>query len=413
MKHAHIVAIALLVGVAVAVAAPPQQRTFVTPSFQGHVYRMEAPAGWTVTFANDYGFELSSQSDLRRAGIRIALSVAPIPKMHLVKHGWKPDGSALPGEVLASYVKGIRRWKDQKTFERSVGRLAGHSALCRAIGPGTLYDPTKKTPVPTEGAIQKTYHVMTTDYTHISASLRTNRVLHESQGVFRRLLPVAEKVVASIREIDLSAMSEQEKARILTRKYASPQVVISRRRDYYVKMQVEMLCPPGWQAKVTTSRAAGPSSEKGLCVIEVTMPFEVKKDQAVARLMIVMEGLPVGPLDKGDFLKTLDPRVNALLPEPKLLSTKEIRFPATEHLARTRGRRTTPTGKTVVRTYSGQDAYGRTLKVRAHTAGGLTVACHIILVTDADSYEKILPQVDNALGVLRINLQLPSVPSGL
>ena len=72
-------------------------------------------------------------------------------------------------------------------------------------------------------------------------------------------------------------------------------------------------------------------------------------------------------------------------------------------------RHISPTKKTFIRTYSGKDPYGRTLKIRAYTAGGMSMACHIILVADDATYTEIQPKVDEVLDRIHIQLQSPSI----
>ncbi len=149
--------------------------------------------------------------------------------------------------------------------------------------------------------------------------------------------------------------------------------------------------------------------EQGQYVLNVVPPSEVKKDQFAPRITIAMEGLPIGSLNKSNFLATLDPHLKSILPNHKLLSTKEIYFSGMGLLPMSRSRWSEPTKKTVVRTYSGQDPYGRELKIRAYTAGGMTMACNIILVADAKSYEQTLSVVEEVLNLVRIRLRSPSI----
>lgn len=410
MENALVLLIALQLGATPATASQPGRKTFTTPELQGIVLEMQAPRDWKITFVSRFAFELSAPvADARTPYLRVGISASRMAEKALAKHGWKPDGSAKPEDVLASYVKKPPTYfQDERRFQRSEGLLAGHKAICDALGPASYFDENKQK-VPTPGPVLKVYHAMTGDYTYLCARVRCRGPQPEIQTAFGKMAPLGESIVASIRQLDLSAMTTTQKSRVVPRLYDSPFVTISRRRDYYVKMQAALLCPPGWQVKETTNRPAGGTSEKGLYAIDVVPPIKVKNDQFAPRITIVMEGLAVGPLSKSDFLKTLDRHVKGILPDHKLLSTKEMRFGGMSVLAMSRSRYTEPTRSTVVRTFSGQDPYGRTLKVRAYTAGGMTMACHIILVADAANYEQILPEVDEVLDLARIHLQSPSL----
>ncbi len=412
MKKTVISLIALSLGAAASGATRPAQRTIVTPDIKGMVFKMTAPSNWTIKSVGEAYLRLSGPSATHTGrSIEVAVYVDRIATKDLAQHGWKPDGSAAPLQVVTSYKKATRYFRVQRVFEQSVGTLAGYKANCRTLGPQTYTDAKTKKRVPSQGPAMKSYDVMTPEYVYVNATIRAGGPMPTTldQAVYAELATAADRVIASIRQVDVSKMTAKQKSEMVPVWYKSREVVISRRRDYYVKMQAELLRLPGWQVKDRTARAAGGASEKGLYVLDIVAPVKVAEDQPVPRIMIVMEGLRVGPLNKSQFLATLGPHVKGLLPAAKLTGTKEIYFQGLGFLAMSGSRYTSPTKTTVVRTYAGKDAYGRSLKIRAYTAGGMTMACHIIVVAGADSYEKILPTIDEVLNLVRIVLRSPSI----
>jgi len=212
-----------------------------------------------------------------------------------------------------------------------------------------------------------------------------------------------------MRLLDTEKMTAKEKADTIPEYHSSSNPIISRRLGYYLKARAAFLKPPGWTVKETTRRNAVEGPKQGLSILEITPPIKVKENQAPPRVMIVMQGLTPGPLNPSDFLGSLDAHIKGLLPQAKLLSTTKKHFMGMVTLATSAPRHISPTKKTFIRTYSGKDPYGRTLKIRAYTAGGMSMACHIILIADDATYTKVQPKIDEVLDLIRIRLQSPSI----
>lgn len=172
--------------------------------------------------------------------------------------------------------------------------------------------------------------------------------------------------------------------------------------------------PPGWKATEKTLEAASASSQNGKIAVEVH-PGE---DEG-PKLLIMVEGIGMGVAPE-DFFQVGDRYVASLLPEHKNISVEDATDQVEANrriltndrighcLSKRQWGRGRGTGQVRATTYTGKSPAGKKMKMRLYSAGGTSLACNYIYTAPAENFDAFLPDIEEILGSLSLNLYSPS-----
>ena len=206
---------------------------------------------------------------------------------------------------------------------------------------------------------------------------------------FKTLQPIFDRMLKSIKVTPVAKLDASQVAR----GYKSPEIRISQRRNYYLKISISLILPPGWSAGDPLLKPATAANSRGRMIVEIRR----SKDPGGPSFLLVVEGVPPNrPLESVDYLATADRLIGKLMtkhgPGKTIMIGSQPWFFCMGHM---KNRYWRGTGKSAhVRSYSGKDRKGRDVRARVYTAGGFSAACNLIFIARTKDFDKALPDID-------------------
>lgn len=374
----------------------------VSPVHYGYVLTLSYPPDWIAGHGN-YSSEIFAPDSVHKyfyGGSSLYIGWRKLPKdtSKLIVQG-------KPTHALWS----CRRYYPKhgcKVFDQTPKRLLGREAHFLEYSPTKLFDKKIKRAVVPKGPTIRDYGVLIDGRIWLQVSFRTT--IHGAPGVaiYKKLLPAVQKIIATMKFRPASELGPDVVVRAI---YRTASVRLSDRRDYHVDGDFSLLLPSNWSAKKPSVKRAGGGTERGHLIVAFEGPTGGASKARRAELIVALQGMPVRPLSRNEFLATAEEHVRALAPKFTKTGTKTMDLSSTSSLARLRPKHSTSTGKTYVSTFTGKSASGRDLTIRTYTAGGLTVVANFIYVADSADFKKWLPQVEALVNSITISVRSPAI----
>ncbi len=223
--------------------------------------------------------------------------------------------------------------------------------------------------------------------------------------IYAELSPV---FLQALRSATLRHVSKLNKDIVVREVYKSQSIRISERRDYHAISSFSLRIPSNWQRRKPEFSAADESNERGRLQVQFAAPTGTSALGDPERILVVLDGMPVGPLSPDDFLATTDLLAEKLTSEFTKLKTDVAELDGFG-FAKLRSTYITGTGKVYLSTYTGKDRAGNELKFRIYTAGGQTMVAHFVYLGDAVDYDALLPTVETMVKSLEVNFFSPGM----
>lgn len=367
-------------------------RTVRTYPLAGHVFSADLPATWGIASGMANFLTLKPTDPDEAAGhLSVGFAAETISATEL--KNLKLPKDATPEQIIEARLLRINQYRGTPVvFERSKIDIGAFKMTAALIGvsayPGADGVEIKKN-VRTGIVLM---HV-SKDRIAYSARIRgLGKTLAMGEKALSDNAVLVKKILASFKVQPEATLTKAERA-TLPKRIAKPAFRISQRRDLKVDIDTDLILPAGWRVTVLSQRAASPSSERGELVLELRPPVAEGQEEGPERVLLIVEGMRVGPLSPNHFLATTTPRLNALgLGEMKRTATSTMHYKPYAHLARASTRYIKATGTTHVHTYNAVDPYDRELTVKSFTAGGFTMAAHVILVGERTRFAALEAQ---------------------
>ncbi len=397
--------VALLAQPSIAGTAKQSSTTLYTSQeIGGLVFDLALPKSWHVLMGDGGSFTLTS-TDANEASGTAQLNV----RVFAAPGG--PDGSDKPTVDLltlrSTLLDRVMPYLDPKIFRESKQQVAGIEMIRREINRSKVTNAEGKLVAPSApdawvlvGAGKRGHGIIIRAHGQGgNAAGNTAALAHHAKTL--------EAMLGSIRIWRYSQLTDEERAS-LPRLHTAKAARVSSRGRFYFDIQPTIYLHPGWTANEFLRDPAGGEYEQGRFATEFAPPTPAGQPSEVVALLL-LDGMPVGPLSAGDYLKTIDPVVEGMLPGAKRIAETKFLHPGFRRLAGIATRWTTPTGATYVRVYEGVDESGKTIQLHTYTAGGLTGTAHLIFIAPKDQYPDYAKQFKALLGSLRLFLTSPSL----
>lgn len=365
-------------------------RPYLSHDVSGFVFRADVPRDWKLTQAQSGSVSfVTPHKDKTAKHLRFHLRVyAPFGG---------PSGSGMPAKELREMLMGPSQPGGTKhVLKESLQTIGGVEFLRQDV-------------TATKGTTTQDIYLMgiAGNDQAIYMEIR-GRGRGTASMAIRESRPAIERMLASMRISATEKVTAKVKAR-MPQLFVPKAARISRRRDYHLDMTPSILVPAGWSAEEVVRQSAAGGNEKGSYAVRILPPANEDGSRRLAAVLVVLEGLQVGPLNPHHYLATLLPRVRAILPEAKLVSTSKVEIPGTRFLARSSTRYSTGTTSTHVRTFEHARAGGDKVVIKGWTAGGMTAASHVMVVAKGEVFDAFEAEVRELIDTYTVFLKSPSI----
>ncbi len=365
-------------------------RPYLSHDVSGFVFTADVPKDWKLTQAQSGSVTfVTSHKDKTAKHLRFHLRVyAPFGG---------PSGSGMPAKELREMLMGPSQPGGTKhVLKESLQTIGGVEFLRQDV-------------TATKGTSAQDIYLMgiAGNDQAIYIEIR-GRGRGTSSIAIRENKPAIERVLASMSITATEKVTAKVKAR-MPQMFVPKAARVSRRRGYHLDMTPSILVPAGWTAEEVVRQSATGGNEKGSYAVRILPPANEDGSRRLAAVLVVLEGLNVGPLNPHHYLATLLPRVRAILPEAKLVSTSKVEIPGTRFLARSSTRYSTGTTSTHVRTFEHARADGDKVVIKGWTAGGMTAASHVMVVAKGDVFDAFEAEVRELIDTYTVFLKSPSI----
>ena len=374
---------------------------YTSPAFNDLVFALDLPDGWSRSSSRFSEFEFyASFAAVTEEGSR---SQAPTASIYVYDRRIKPL-TALTWEGMVEYARGSTYFSGgQKEWGESETTVAGERAFHRLLSGVNYYDAEKDEQIAASGAVSR--RVV---FTTLGGMLEVR--LHVDAPTPAAFPEVDRAFATMLASLAIHAVDQLPADMPLWEAWETPQVLISRRRDYELTAWLRLEIPPNWVRGEPSMRPADVSLEQGS--LGVVMEHPRQGDEPFGPLPVLMlQGMPVTVHTKAAYLDTADAWRQRVAPDVELLSTEEIRHSGNFTLARAAPRHGESTRGTIVRTFAGRDAEGNDVKMRMWIAGGLTMVAFYTYMAPAHLFEEHLADAERAVD--SIDLTIYPTPSSL
>ncbi len=350
------------------------------PANDGFVLSFKIPPGWAHKFHGSY-----------RRGVRkndapiqvLSMSIHHPDREHSISLYMYAYPSTLSLEDLVEGTFSRERWAKitlQTGFDQSFGR--------RSFSRTVSY--SKKSTDPFSRDAMTIFH----DRVAITANYKAD------SGYFEKLAGPFDRIIRSVAVTPVADLD----AGTVRRHYVSPKVLVTPGK-YWLDAGFSLVMPPGWESEEVEIAAA---SKKGARGGRMVVDFFAPSSPDDPAFTVVLDGILYSErLSAAQFLATREPILALIATGLRETETEPgVALPGDDFwpgwtimqdgfcLYKSRTRRFTRSGKIEVKTYTGTDAVtGVDLKLRTHTAGGVTLACNLIFRAPPEDFDRLAPEV--------------------
>ena len=296
-----------------------------------------------------------------------------------------------------------------KQFEKERLEINGLRGLYRSFSATPLYDEaTQERPeADTPNTIE--YWLMSDDQESLMVKFSPISATGlSSVERFNKLRPVVEEMIQTLRFVPVSAVGDSV---TLTANFDSGTQAISKRGSHEVNSSFSFDLPVDWGSRTIRFIPAGPDSEQGELAVEF-LPPPGEAQSLSTRFVVVLQGLPVGPLTATDFLATTQSflaEYDSTLSDLELVSSASVDHVGMSFLAGLSTRYTESTGSTQVRQFETRGGDGEALVVKAYTAGGMTMAANAIIIATPEDMEVLGASMETLAKEVEVAVYSPSI----